>query len=281
MTIPDPPARREPTSAEWRSGESMTGGVSNAGLVRRVGDAVVRPSGPHTPAVHEFLRGLRRVGFQDAPLPLELRTDGTEVLEYLPGEAAVSPYPTWMQSDASLKSIGRIVRRFHAAALRVDVSSDGWNRELADEYPTPDAVCHNDLCPENLVFSNGQAVGIIDFDFAAPGRQLFDLAKAARRCVPIDHPEYASRSGWLSTDTSRRLRLFVDAYGLSSSQRYEFVDLLRTSIVRGGDFVRRRVQRGDESYVKLWRELGGPLRQEMRLAWFDANRASLESALRS
>ena len=29
-------------------------------------------------------------------------------------------------------------------------------------------MCHNDVCPENVVFRDGIAVALLDFEFAAP-----------------------------------------------------------------------------------------------------------------
>jgi aminoglycoside phosphotransferase (APT) family kinase protein len=41
-------------------------------------------------------------------------------------------------------------------------------------------VSHDDLCLENVVFQDGQAVGLIDFDSAAPGQPLHDIEQFAR-----------------------------------------------------------------------------------------------------
>ena len=46
---------------------------------------------------------------------------------------------------------------------------------MADPEGGP-VVCHNDVCLENVVFRNGEAVALLDFDFAAPGRPVYDLA---------------------------------------------------------------------------------------------------------
>ena len=45
-------------------------------------------------------------------------------------------------------------------------------------------MCHNDVCLENVVFRDGRAVTLLDFDFAAPGRRSFDLAAFARDVRP-------------------------------------------------------------------------------------------------
>jgi hypothetical protein len=44
-----------------------------------------------------------------------------------------------------------------------------WPRALAD--PAGGTIlCHNDVCPDNVVFRDGRAAALIDFDLAAPGR---------------------------------------------------------------------------------------------------------------
>ena len=69
-----------------------------------------------------------------------------------------------------------------------------------------EVMCHNDVCLENVVFDNGEAVALLDFDFAAPGRREFDVAAFARMCVPIDDDINAARLGWESNDRPARLR---------------------------------------------------------------------------
>jgi Ser/Thr protein kinase RdoA (MazF antagonist) len=68
------------------------------------------------------------------------------------------------QMDAALASIARLLGRMHDAAAAVEVPGGRWNRELADPAGGP-MVCHDDVCPENVVFRDGEAVGLIDFDF--------------------------------------------------------------------------------------------------------------------
>ena len=75
--------------------EVLEGGVANAGAVVRVGDHVLRPSNPHSESIHRYLGALRRVGFDGAPVPVGIDTDGRERLEYIAGDVATPPYPAW------------------------------------------------------------------------------------------------------------------------------------------------------------------------------------------
>ena len=60
-----------------------------AWMVRR-GDQLLRPMGPWSPAVHEYLRHLEAAGFDGAPRVLGV--EGTrEVLTFIDGEVANDP----------------------------------------------------------------------------------------------------------------------------------------------------------------------------------------------
>ena len=80
----------------------------------------------------------------------------------------VPPYPAWAQADAALASVATLLRRLHDAARSFDPAGSTWSTEMADPAGGP-IVCHNDVCLENVVFRDGVAVGLLDFDFAAPG----------------------------------------------------------------------------------------------------------------
>ena len=129
-------------------------------------------------------------------------------------------------------------------------------------------MCHNDVCLENVVFRDGRAVALLDFDFCAPGRPMYDLAQFARMCVPIDDDVNVGRLGWERPDRPARLRLVADVYGLDRDGRAELLAAVDDSIVRGGDFVRRRVAAGDPNFIAMWNDMGGEERFERRRRWW-------------
>lgn len=140
-------------------------------------------------------------------------------------------------------------------------------------------ICHNDVCPENVVFRNQVAVGLLDFDLAAPGRRVFDLAQFARMGVPMDTDADAARLGrTLPFDPFRRLRVVADAYGLPPDRR-EFLDALAGTIERGGEFVQRRLDEGNEDFVRMMAASGGMAKFDRRRAWFAARRDRFAAAL--
>ena len=258
--------------------EQLAGGVANAGAVVRVGDHVLRPSNAHTESVHRFLRELRATGFTGASLPLGVDPDGRERLEFIAGDVAVPPFPAWVQTDDALASIAELVARFHAASAQCDVAGS-WSDEMAD--PQGGAVlCHNDVCLENVVFRDGIAVGLLDFDFCAPGRPVYDVAQFARMCVPIDDDVNATKLGWFGPDKPARLRVVADAYGLGADGRAELLGVLDDSMARGGEFVRRRVEAGDPNFIAMWNEMGGAERFDRRRRWWDATRPQFAEQMR-
>lgn len=225
------------------------------------------------------MRSLRDAGFEGAPLPAGMARDGRERFVFIEGEVPLPPYPQWARSDEALVSMAVLMRRFHQASALTGSSAAAWSSELADPAGGS-VICHNDVCLENVVFRAGAAVALVDFDFAAPGRPLYDLAQFARLCVPIDDEMSAARLGWGPADKPARLRLVADAYGLDATARRQLVEIVADSIARGGQFVRRRVEAGDPNFIRMWEANGGIERFDRRRRWWAARRQGFDTALR-
>ncbi len=258
--------------------EILPGGIANAGNVVRKGDFVLRPSNPNSEAVHAFLRALRSTGFEGASLPIEIQADGRERLVFIEGDVAVPPFPAWVQTDHALSSMTDLIGSFHEASSRLPVMPAQWSDELADPCGGT-MICHNDVCLENVVFRDGEAVALLDFDFSAPGRPLFDLAAFARMCVPLDDDLSASRLGFDELDRPARLRIVADSYGLDAEGRYNLIELLDGSMESGGSFIQRRVEAGDPNFIRMLDEMGGMERYQRRLRWWQAARETFVRAL--
>jgi len=257
----------------------MAGGVANAGAVTRDGDHVLRPSNPHTPTIHAFLRFLREEGFSGASNPIGIDPDGRERLEYIAGDVAVPPYPAWAQTDMALATAAALLRRLHDVSARFVPPRDAtWSAEMADPIGS-EVICHNDVCLENLVYRDQVAVGLLDFDYAAPGRRVYDLAAFARMNVPIDTDDDAVLLGRTPPfDPFRRLRIVADAYGLPPG-RHDFLDAVAAGVARGGQFLQRRLDEGNEAFIKMVAESGGMAKFDRRRVWFAANRQRFADAL--
>ncbi len=83
--------------------------------------------------------------------------------------------------------------------------------------PLPgEVVSHGDLGPWNTVYRDGVPVAFIDWDSAEPVEPVADLAAAAWAFVPLAPPAQLAQAGFDPLpDLPERLRLFVDAYGLT------------------------------------------------------------------
>ena len=265
--------------------EVLHGGIANAGAVVREGAHVLRPANPHTATIHHFLGFLRAEGFEAASEPIGVDPDGRERMAFIPGDVAVPPYPAWAESDMALATAAALVRRLHdVSASYVAPPGATWSSEMADPAaataaPADLVVCHNDVCLENLVYRDRVAVGLLDFDFAAPGRRLHDLATFARMNVPIDTDEDARLLGRAGPfEPARRLRIVADAYGLAPD-RHAFLDVLAGGVQRGGEFLQRRLDEGNEAFRAMVEATGGMAKFDRRRAWFADHRDELADAL--
>src|SRR5439155_20784790 len=88
-----------------------------------------------------------------------------------------------------------------------------------------------------------QPVALIDWEFAAPGTRLWDLAYACWWFVPLHRPECCRALGWREVDQPRRLRLFCDAYGLGE-ERSQLLDVIHARQVRNQEQLRLWVTQG-------------------------------------
>ncbi len=257
--------------------EQLDGGIANAGRVVRDGPHVLRPATEHSASIHAFLRAVRDAGFTGVPAPVGI-SDGQERLEFVEGEVALVPYPDWSQSDDALASVARLLRGLHDAARGFDASGLTWNEGLADPAGGM-LVVHNDIEPSNVVFRDGTAVAFVDFEFAAPGRALYDLAQLARLWVPIDDALDRDRVGWHPAGHPARLRLVADAYGLDRDGRVQLLEAVDDTLDRIEVAVRRSVDAGHPAAVELWHRTGGQARFDRRRGWWVEHHAHFVAAL--
>ena len=253
--------------------EVLAGGLGNEGRVVRFGETVRRPVGPWTPAVHELLRHLEQVGFDGAPRLLGI--DGNiEVLQFMPGAVAVPPFPAWSASDALLVSVAELQRRYHDAVADFRPSERAvWGHGPPPGEFSGTLVCHNDLCLENVVVSDGRAVAFVDFDFARPVHRVWDIAIALRHWAPMWDPSDRDEHH-ASLDAMVRSRLFFDTHGLAAKERERTIDALLVFSDGALDFVRAQAAAGHTGHAAQW-DAGYEGKNRRSHDWVTAHRASL------
>ncbi|MFF8691783.1 phosphotransferase enzyme family protein [Streptomyces sp. NPDC015144] len=260
-------------------GGELVGGMANAGAVFRRGALVERPAPPHAPALHAWLLALRERGFDAAPIPVGRTDEGRERLTFVPGDVPLPPFPEWAMTSAALASVGSLLRRLHEAGAGVAVDTrTAWPRDLADPEGGT-LLCHNDVCPENVVFRDGRAVALIDFDLAAPGRPLWDVAMTARYWVPMRNPGPAPAPYPAGLDVPARLRILADGYGLSARDRADLPAVIEQATEVCRAFVARRVADGDPVYLQALAERGGWERWDRMQNWLVDQRETFTAAL--
>ncbi|GAB3434616.1 phosphotransferase [Flindersiella endophytica] len=224
------------------------------------------------------MRAVRNAGFEGAPTPVGIEEDGRERLVFIEGEVPVAPYPDWSQSDTALASIARLLRGLHDAAREFDPRGLSWNDSLADPAGGS-LVCHNDVELSNVVFRDGVAVALLDFEFAAPGRPVYDVAQLARLCVPIEDDFDQERIGWRPADRPARLRLVADAYGLDRDGRVELLAAVDDALSRIEAAARRSLDVGDPNTVAMMNRRGGIEKFDRRRRWWSAHYEHFAAAL--
>jgi hypothetical protein len=179
------------------------------------GQVVARPAGPWTPAVHALLRHLRRSGLL-VPQPLAVQ-DEVERLRLIPGESGAGCWP-YQATESGLRSAARLLRRVHDATGDWPAPADSaWAVTPSPHgFGGPRVICHGDPGPWNMIWREGGAVGLLDWDHAHPGDALEDVGYALEYLTPFRSDQDAVR--WFGfgepPDRPRRLAVFAEAYGL-------------------------------------------------------------------
>ena len=190
------------------------------------------------------------------------------MLSWIDGDVAIPPFPPWVTNDEFLVSLGQLLRQIHdALAPWKPPENVVWSDDLADPQGGP-LIVHADICPENVITRDGKAVAIIDWESAAPGRRVWDVVMTARLCVPFTSPPRRDPV-YASADVTARLRLFLDAYGLSDPDRAIFTEVLEQRRVVGERFVRGRVARGENAFMEIWDNPEGEARLRVERAWIN------------
>jgi hypothetical protein len=197
------------------------------GDARRVGETVRRTAGPWSTSVQAVLLHLQRAGIGGVPRPLGFDELGREVVSYVAGDVWDYPLPELAWRESTLVATAGLLRRLHDATAGFEAPADArWMLAMPADLPV-EVVCHNDVAPYNVVFDDDGPVGVIDWETAAPGARVWDVAYAAYRFAPLSRAAPVTLQD--AHVQARRLQLFCDAYGLAAADR---AILLATAVRR-------------------------------------------------
>ncbi len=229
----------------------LLGGLQS---IRRVGDQIERPAGPHTATVHRLLVHLRAGGFDGSPEPIALKGP-VETLSFVEGEVTTAPVSMSFRTDEALTTAASVLRAMHDASADFEHRDDDvWDHPRQEPV---EVICHGDFAPSNCALNFGVISGVFDFDAAHPGPRLSDLGFAAYRWAPLMAPTNPGHFGDVN-ENWRRLRLFVDTYfdeGDESSE--ESSSQVHRAVIQAAidrltqlvDIIRERAEAGDPRFV--------------------------------
>ena len=222
----------------------LLGGQLTPGIVR-VGDTVRRPPKGNAAFVHDLLVFLEDQGFPFSPRFLGMDEQGREILQYLAGESW--PDSGSGLSDDLLEQAVRAIRRYHDATAGSPLAQGS------------EIVAHHELGPHNTIFHDGHLVGFIDWDDAAPGTRLRDLANAVYNYVDVSH--WSNQNADIQ---ARRIHVMCAAYGWDDP-----IALVNDFEADLQQALRNHEQAGRTGAIKIFEEEVNWMRQraqELRLA---------------
>lgn len=260
----------------------LLGGDVTPGVVR-VADTVRRPAGPHSELVRTVLTHLAGVGFAGAPRWLGTDAQGRDALSFVAGEVAGRPWPAWVADERRALDVARLVRAYDdavaplgipALALQAVPPVPGLPPSLAGP---PTLLAHMDVTPENVVFRDGRAVALIDFDLVRPATRVEEVCNVLLWWAPLMPPD-DREPVMRGVDALRRARLIVDAYGLPAPERAQVVAVARNAAHRSWFSMRSRAERHGGGWARMWAEGVGE-RILRRQRWLADNADALHRAV--
>lgn len=247
--------------------ELLAGGRSNRGQVSYRDGLVVRPYGDDQ-QTESVMSAVAEV-FRCMPAPMGRDPEGRLLLTWVDGDAPESLCADGVSDPSFLFSLGQLLRQLHDATEGVVASLAPMTTGLSDPTGIREVVCHCDPTPGNVVLSGGRAVGLIDWEYASPGRRAWDLATALRFWSPLRSPSNFGECE-ATFDPVDRARAVLDGYDASSALRLECVDLFVPNQNVSADNALRVINLRTSDERDRWERGGGPKRIAADAEWLKA-----------
>lgn len=248
--------------------------------VVRIGDTVRRPPSDRSEFVAGYLGHLEAAGLEGVPRYLGRDAAGRDVLTFLEGDVPADPVPEWAADEAVLPGVARLLRRLHDASEGYDAPAPPWPPGrpvplLPEDEPR--VIAQRDVTPQNTVFRDGVAWGLVDFDLSDWTTRSIDLANTAMHWVPLSAP--ADRPPvYAGAPIGRRLRLMLDAYGRDAVDADRLIHACELRFAGGYDAMRWAAEHLGGGWARMWDEgVGEVIRR--RVAWFAEAAAGLRAEL--
>src|SRR5579875_2607331 len=264
--------------------EPLLGGDVSDG-VARVGDTVRRPPSAASDLVRTVLHHLESAGFDGAPRWLGTDALGRDVLSFGEGEVAGRPWPDWVADPSRAASVARLARRLDDAmepfGVPAGLPATLEPHERGDVAPRDRAelVGHFDITPENVVFRDGRAAALLDFDLARPGTRVEEVVGLLLWWAGWMAPE-DREPALADVDPASRGRLLVDAYGLDASRRGDVLRVAIATAQRTWHSMRWRSGHLGGGWRRMW-DAGVGDRIRRREAWLREHHEALDRAIRA
>lgn len=223
---------------------TMEKGAMGRPEIRIEAELVKRPEQKWSPNVQKFLGYLRDQGVEYVPKPLGIDDSGNEIVSYVSGEVYNYPLPAILLNDQSIISAGQLLKDFHDRGVDFLGCLEGQEVWMLTYEMPHEVMCHSDFAPYNVTTVDGLATGIIDFDTLMPGTRLWDIVYGAYRWVPL----YFDETTVMTREMSKRLKLFLEAYGLSKSEYTQVVPYLIKRLTYLIQFMEEAAQRGERNF---------------------------------
>jgi hypothetical protein len=218
-----------------------------------------------------------------APRYLGVDSAGREALTYVEGEVAGRPRPSWIADEERALSVARLLRAYHDAVegfgIPQNLPTPLEPAGLPDLDDTPELVGHQDVTPENVVFREGRAYALIDFDMLRPVSRAAEVVNLMLWWAPFgDDADLDPELRGL--DQPRRCRLLADAYGLPDPDRGRLMDLAIRRDQRTWHTMKYRAETLGGGWQRMWSEgVGDHIRR--RQIWLDRYADPITTALLS